>query len=70
LKDPSDLKYLWSTPGGRYALVRCGSDEELMPFDLLTKSATVIEDDELADYVIEQMRNAGVADIDPPKDPI
>jgi hypothetical protein len=68
MKDASDLEFLWTTPGGRYALLR-SSQGDLIPFDTLRNEVQLIDDDELAEYVIEQMRKAGLPTIDPPRDP-
>jgi hypothetical protein len=72
MKSTKDVEFLWSTPGGRYALVRSipGSDTELMPFDTVRREAHVIEDDELYDYVVRRMLEAGLPIIDLPGGPI
>lgn len=72
MKDPKSLEYLWSTPGRRYALARCapGNDSDLMPFDTETRCAILIEDNELAEYVVRRMLEAGLPTIDPPHEPI
>jgi len=66
--DLAYFEHMWTSPPGRYALVRVEQDEEavgLLPLGLAAKAVVLIdEDDPLADAVVQRMVEAGVPVLD------
>ncbi|WP_191301644.1 hypothetical protein [Lentzea cavernae] len=57
----SEYAYLWIPPHGRYFLVgTAGAEHGYLIWDSVTRTALVIEDDDLADEVAARMERQGV----------
>ena len=60
-----EYRAIWDSPLDRFVLIRLGnSREQMIIFDLDSRTAQIIEDDELALKVIDKMIERGFAILD------
>ena len=61
MKNLAEFEYLWTTQARDHCLVRVGTgDYELVIFNLLDRTALVIEDDSQYRTVLKKMVDSGV----------